>query len=181
MKRASDIAAVLLLLGTLLAAPLQAAEDGQREPVTIEADGAVFDEQKGQSTYSGHVVVTQGGLQIRADQVTVYAEDDQLSRIVASGEPVRFRQRREGEEDILGEARRLDYRVEGERETLLLEDQAWLSQGGNRFSGQRIDYDLQQERITAAQGKDGSQRVRVVIQPKEKKPADGKPAGEAGR
>lgn len=175
MNRLTDIATAILLLAAVLLAPpvLAAASDDRRQPVTIEADGAVFDEQKGQSIYTGHVVITQAGMQIRADRVTVSTEDDELSRIVATGEPVRFRERREGEEEILGEARKLDY--DAGSEVLLLIDQAWLSQGGNRFSGQRIEYDRQRERIQASQGEDGSQRVRVTIQPKSKgdSPTDG--------
>ena len=181
MNRLTDLAAaVLLIAAAVLAPPLLAATDDRRQPVTIEADGAVFDEQKGQSVYTGHVVITQAGMQIRADRVTVYTEDDELSRIVAEGEPVRFRERREGEKEILGEARRLDYRVTEQRETLLLLDQAWLSQGGNRFSGQRIEYDMDSERIQAAQGKDGSQRVRVTIVPKSKDKAKAEPADTPG-
>ncbi len=173
MKRHTDIGAALcLLLGALLTAAVTAAET-QRQPVTIEADSAVFDERQGQSTYSGHVVITQGGMQIRADEVTVYLADEKLKRIVARGEPVRFRQQREGEKEILGEARRLDYLADEER--LLLQDQAWLTQGGNRFSGQRIEYDMPRERVTAAQGEDGSQRVRVTIQPKAGSPRDDRP------
>ncbi len=173
MQRLTDIKTGLLLACWLLAAPALSADEGQREPVTIEADSAVFDERQGQSTYTGHVVITQGGMQVRADEVTVYIEGEALKRIVARGEPVRFRQRREGEKEILGEARRLDYRADDEH--LLLQDQAWLTQGGNRFSGQRIEYDMRQERVRAAQGKDGGQRVRVTIQPKSKSPP---PAGE---
>jgi len=169
MKRLTDIKIVLLLASLLLAAPLQAADEARREPVTIEADSAVFDERQGQSIYTGHVVITQGGMQIRADKVTVYTEEDALQRIVATGEPVRFRQQREGKKEIHGEARRLDYRADDEH--LLLQDQAWLTQGGNRFSGQRIEYDMLRERVTAAQAEDGSQRVKVTIQPKAKSPS----------
>ena len=170
MHRLTDIQTGLLLACTLLlAAPVLAADKAQREPVTIEADSAMLDERKGQSIYTGHVIITQGGLQIHADEVTVYTEEDALQRIVASGEPARFRRQRAGEKEIHGEARRLDYRAAGEH--LLLQDQAWLTQGGNRFSGQRIEYDMPRERVTAAQAEDGSQRVRVTIQPKAKSPS----------
>jgi len=75
----------------------------------------------------------------------------------------------EGEETITGEARRLDYDAVAER--LLLLDQAWLAQGGNRVSGKRIDYDTRSERVDASQGENGGQRVRVTIQPRgESKP-----------
>lgn len=168
MQRLTDIKTGLLLACWLLIAPVLSADEGQREPVTIEADSAVFDERQGQSIYTGHVVITQGGMQIRADEVTVYTKENELKRIVARGEPVRFRRQREGEKEILGEARRLDYHADTEH--LLLQDRAWLTQGGNRFSGQRIEYDMPRERVSAAQGEDGSQRVRVTIQPKPKAP-----------
>lgn len=169
-EKALRISSGLLLGCTLLmAAPLLAADKAQREPVTIEAGNSMIDMRKGQSIYTGHVVITQGGMQIHADKVTVYTEEDELKRIVASGEPVRFRQQRKGEKEIHGEARRLDYQANDEH--LLLQNQAWLTQGGNRFSGQRIEYDMLRERVTAAQAEDGSQRVKVTIQPKTQSPS----------
>ncbi len=153
-----------LCLALLVAGPVVAAPP---PPVTIEADHAVFEEQSGRSTYTGHVRVTRDGLEILADTVSVVTgEDGALQRVLAEGTPVKFRQQREGEAPIEGEARRLDYDAINER--LLLLDAAWLAQGGNRVSGQRIDYDTRSERVTAAKGTDGKQRVRVTIQPRDK-------------
>lgn len=154
--------AVLLLL--LPIAVVLAAETGPRAPISIEADSAVFDEMKGLSIYTGNVIITQAGLEIRADKVTVFSANQQLQRLAARGEPVHFRQRRAGSEDILGEARELDYDIDSEQ--LLLQDQAWFTQGKSRFSGQRIEYDLRKKRVTANQAADGSQRVKVTLQPK---------------
>lgn len=172
--RINALAGLVLASAGLFCTPANAAADAPREPITIEADGAVLDERKGESIYTGNVIITQGGMQIRAHEVTMYSEEGELQRVVATGRPVHFRMQREGEEDLLGEAQRLDYTTSNEH--LLLQEQAWLTQGKNRFSGQRIEYDMQQERVTAAQAKDGSQRVKVTIQPRDKaktSPADG--------
>ncbi len=159
----------LLLTATLLLAtnlPAIADEASSRAPISIEANSAVFDERQGHSIYTGNVIITQAGLEIRADKVTVFNKNKQLQRLEARGEPVYFRQHRAGAEDILGEARQLDYNIDNER--LLLQDKAWFTQGKSRFSGQRIEYDMLKKRVTATQGKDGSQRVRVTLQPKAK-------------
>ncbi len=165
-QRTNTFSGLLLTVLSLLCSPALAADATAREPITIEANGAVFDERKGESIYTGNVIITQGGMQIRAHEVTLYSKDGELQRIVAVGKPVHFKMQREGEEDVLGEAQRLDYTTGNEH--LLLQEKAWFTQGKNRFSGQRIEYDMQQERVTAAQGKNGSQRVRVTIHPKDK-------------
>ena len=150
-----------LLLGLL--ATTSGVADTPPAPVTIEADGAVFDERRGESTYTGNVIITRAGMQIRAHQVTLYNDGKRLQRLLASGEPVRFRLQREGQGDLNGAAQHLEYTLDDER--LLLQGQAWVSQGQNRFSGQRIDYDMRRERVIARQAEDGSQRVQVTIQP----------------
>ncbi|NOX76334.1 MAG: lipopolysaccharide transport periplasmic protein LptA [Gammaproteobacteria bacterium] len=154
-----------------------AAEDPRGEdiqqPVTIEADSAEISERLGQSTYTGNVLLRQGGIELRADRITVFAEQGELRRITASGEPLRFQQLREAEGDVRGSSQRLEYDAISKR-LLLLED-ARLSQGENRFSGNRIEYDPETRRVLAS-GRNGEGspeqpggRVQVILQPR--KPA----------
>ncbi|MDH5325528.1 MAG: lipopolysaccharide transport periplasmic protein LptA [Gammaproteobacteria bacterium] len=140
-----------------------AAKD-KMQPITIEADRATLDEKKGVSTYSGHVLLTQGGIKINADTLIVHSDKGDLSHVTAIGSPVRYVQ--EGKinsENIKGEANTMEYFAREKR--LLLLENARLTQGGNAFSGNRIDYDTQKEVVTAAVDESGQQRVQVTIQP----------------
>lgn len=140
------------------------------KPITIEADRATLDEKQGVSTYTGHVLLTQGGIKINADTLIVHSKKGELSHVTAVGKPVRYVQKGQvTNEDILGEANTMEYFAKEKR--LLLLENAKLTQGGNAFSGNRIDYDTQKEVVTAAVSESGEQRVQVTIQPK---PSDGK-------
>lgn len=133
--------------------------------ITIEADRARLSEKEGTSTYSGHVVLTQGNIKITADSVIVHQEKGQLTHITALGAPVKYYQQGETAElDIHGQANTMEYFAIEQRLQLL--DDARLSQGGNSFSGNQIDYDTQREVVTATVSESGTQRVQVTIQPK---------------
>ena len=63
---------------------LSAAEP-DRSPINIQADRAMVSELEGLSIYSGHVVISQGTLQILADEVRLTSFDNRLTTIVAVG------------------------------------------------------------------------------------------------
>jgi len=148
---------ILLATGSLA----MAAKD---DPITIEADRATLSEKQGVSTYTGNVVLTQAGIKITADEVIVHHENGRLTHVTATGAPVRyFQQGEEGREDIHGEAMTMEYFAVEQR--LLLLNSAKLSQGGNAFSGNRIQYDTQREVVTAGVSESGEERVQVTIQP----------------
>lgn len=159
----------ILLLGCLWLLALSALAKEERLPTTIEADQAEIDDRKGVSTYSGNVIVTQGKIRVEADLLTVTTREGELLRIQAEGEPVRFQQTRENEETIRGRSLELDYDAQTERVLLLKNAELW--QDNNHFSGERIQYDLQQKRVLANGGEQqqGQQkkRVQVTIQPKQ--------------
>lgn len=151
-------AAMLFTLGVNMA---QAAKD---DPITIEADRATLSEKQGVSTYTGNVVLTQGGIKITADKVIVHHDSGELTHVTALGTPVQYYQQGESpEKDIHGEAKTMEYFADEQR--LLLVDSAKLTQGGNAFSGNRIEYDTQREVVTAAVAESGEERVQVTIQP----------------
>jgi lipopolysaccharide export system protein LptA len=146
-------------------------------PITIEADRATINEKEGVSTYSGHVVLTQGVIKVTADNVTVHQEKGQLTHITAKGNPVKYFQQGEtAERDIHGQANTMEYFATEQR--LKLIDNAKLSQGGNSFAGNQIDYDTQREVVTATVSKSGKQRVQVTIQPKTLKVPEPPPKGK---
>lgn len=163
-----------LLLGALLALPTLAAalESDRQQPIQVQADRVEMDNRSGVSTYRGNVILDQGSLHMEADLLIVYRATAELDRIEAEGRPVRFRQRPEGATaDVEGEALRLEYRAAEDR--LLLQGAAWVQQGGDRFSGERIQYDTVLSRVQASGQDNGSGRVHAIIQPRsegEKKP-----------
>ncbi len=158
---------VLLLAWLLLfppAAPAQ--ESDRRQPVQIEADRLEIDQARGTSHYQGAVILRQGSLRLEADSLWVYSQDRRLSRVIAQGQPARLRQRPDGtEQAIEAEALRIEYTTDDG--LLIFSGAAELRQGGNRFRGQRIEYDSRARRVRASGDTtdEGHGRIQVIIQP----------------
>ncbi|MEE8379825.1 MAG: lipopolysaccharide transport periplasmic protein LptA, partial [Gammaproteobacteria bacterium] len=129
----------------LLCVPLAiASTEDTKQPITIESDRAVLDERKQISIYTGNVILKQGGVEVKANTITVYAKEGRLHRVVAEGDPVHYQQQQKDSEDIRGVSQRMEYETETNRVQLLGDAELW--QGGNRFIGKRIQYDPGQEK-----------------------------------
>jgi len=185
----------LLLLIASLGSVAFAGTDDTQEPIHIEADQAEIQELQGVMTYTGHVLLKQGGIEVRADTVVVYSKEGEVQRITAQGQPVHYLQKQPQNNDttkeIKGVSQRMEYRASDKRLLLLGNAEFW--QGENRFSGNRIQYDPETQRVIANAGDDAGAgatsqpgakppRVTVTIQPKKKTPLEtenlpqGKPA-----
>ena len=146
MCRKSDSRAcwLVILLATFLSMAMpdiaSAKQEDSQQPITIEADKAKVDEKQGLSTYTGNVLLRQGSIQIKSDELHVYSKGGALEKLVATGKPVIYLQAGNAEKgDIVGEAYTMEY-FANEGKLILLEN-AKLSQGQNMFSGNRIAYD----------------------------------------
>lgn len=144
-----------------------ASSEDTKQSITIEADRAVLDEKKQTSTYTGNVILKQGGIEVKADIITVYSREGRLQRVIAEGDPVHYKQQQKKDDDIRGVSQRMEYESESNRVLLLGGAELW--QGGNRFSGKRIQYDPEQEKVIATGGansaENGAQRVKIILQP----------------
>ncbi len=168
---------LLLLMSAVFSALALASNDDSQPPVHIEADRAEIDEVLGVMTYTGHVVVRQGGIEMRADTVVVYSTEGELQRITAQGQPAHYLQQRADGKTVKGSSQRMEYNANSKQVLLLGKAQFW--QGGNRFSGNRIQYDPDAERVIAnggAANKTGEQqRVTVTLQPRPKRSPNSPP------
>jgi lipopolysaccharide export system protein LptA len=162
----------LLFFPLLVALSLPAfAEKADREkPVHLEADNVTLDDIKKISVFEGNVLLTQGTLMLRADRVEAKQNGDGLQNVSARGNPVNFRQKRDGvDEYIEGFASQVDY--DSVQSVLLLTGNARLRKGGDEIRGSQISYDAKTEfyKVIGQQGAAGpSSRVRVIIRPKPK-------------
>jgi lipopolysaccharide export system protein LptA len=152
--------AILLLLG--VAGPLAAAPAGidARAPISIEADRASIDEPSGVAVYRGGVVLVQGGLKLRAEELTVEVRDGRAVKAVALGKPALLDQAATPQQEAShAEASKMTFLIEQDR--MLLDDRASLRQGGRLFQGAHIDYDVVNRRVNASGGENS--RVLLVL------------------
>ncbi|PCI20819.1 MAG: lipopolysaccharide transport periplasmic protein LptA [Piscirickettsiaceae bacterium] len=157
----------LLLILFIVSPPLWALSSDKNQPVEVEADNFNLDDAKKITTYSGHVIITQGSMQIKADKVTILGSRGNTEKVIAIGNPVKFKQQPEdGQGLIRGEAQRFEYLVT--KDTLTLINKATLWQNGNTFASDRIVYDSKRSIIKAGDNSSGSKRVKITLQPAKK-------------
>lgn len=171
----------LLTLASLafLTAPVHAEKADRDKPTNLEADSVHVDDQTQTQTFEGNVQLSKGTLVIRADRIVVTQDADGFQRGVATstGGPLpHFRQKREGlDEYIEGEAERIEH--DSKNEKTEFHSRAWVRSGLDEVHGQFISYDGKTENYVVTNGPNGTRaqpgsgdRVRAVIQPRDKKP-----------
>jgi lipopolysaccharide export system protein LptA len=166
------------VLGAALLAPPAHAEKADRDkPVNLEADTVTLDDIRKISVYQGNVVLRQGTMMLRADQVQVTQNAEGLDKVSATGRPVAFRQKLDGREEYIdGFADRIEY--DSITSQLELIGQARLRRGADELRGAQISYNANTEFYKVV-GQPGAQtpsgRVRAVIRPK---PRTAQPAAQ---
>ncbi len=157
----------LLLAFTLsLSSLAHALPTDQDEPIYVEADSANIDEAKGITRYTGSVIITQGSMVLKGETVDLLrGNDDTINQIISKGAPAYFEQRPQLDQEITyATGSTLDYTVSSQ--LLLITGDAKVTQGGDEFTGAKINYDMANSKVKAFSNESGSQRVKMVLQPK---------------
>jgi lipopolysaccharide export system protein LptA len=164
---------LLLLSGAAGALP-----EDRDKPIQLEADRGQWDQRAGTSFYEGNVVITQGTLNVKADTATVYMKDDRFQRIDAAGKPVAIRYKPSADKEEL-HATSLNAQYDAIREIIILTNNAKVTQAGDTFTGDYIEYELKTDMVRAKSEK-GS-RIQIILQPKSERTPTGAPTGPAGQ
>jgi len=167
------IAAIALV--ALASAP--SAETGDREkPINYSADRGDLNYETKLGKLDGNVVLTQGTITVRADRLTFKQNADNSMQVTAFGNPVSFRQKRDGVDEYYeGFAQRVEY--DGARDQLELHDRALLKRGADEIRSNFISYNAKTELFkaegrpdtpaAAASDNGPGARVRGQFQPRE--------------
>ncbi len=173
MTRRDTLCAAMLPLVLLLALGLaphgaRAEKADSDKPTQIEADRMSADETRRLNIFDGNVVLTKGTLTVHADRIVVRQDADGYQQSVATGDPVRFKQRQDPKDGepagwVQGEAQRIE--IDDRKSTVELFEKAWVKRDGDIVQGEHIFVDQRADFFSATAGKDGG-RVRATIQPK---------------
>jgi lipopolysaccharide export system protein LptA len=175
---------VLLPLCLLCGQPL--AEKADRgKPIHVESDRVTVDDVKQLSVFDGSVVLTQGTMMLRGDRMEVRQDKEGFKQGTVWGKRAYFRQKRDGvDEWIEGWAERIEYDSRADKVQLFVK--AALKRGDDDVLGDYISYDATTEFFQvigggakAASDNNPDGRVRTVIQPKTKPPAQAAPPAKA--
>lgn len=162
---------MLVFCLTLLPLPATFGADDTVAPIHIEADRMISQEQDNSVVFIGNVDARQGGITIRADEMTVfYTQSDKTKGKSSTSQVKKLVCKKNVEitqDDWLGTGNRMDYLAK-ERKVILSGDaKAW--QGQNMVSGKTIIYYLDDKRSIVEQDKTKSGRVKAVIHPESDK------------
>ena len=192
--RDSLVPAACVALGLMLccAMPASAEKADREKKIDFQGDtgGGNADTKTGELV--GHVIITQGTMTIQADRITFKQNADNSLSAIAYGNPVRFREKRDGADDYYeGYAQRIAY--DGEKRFIELFENALLKKTGDEIRSNYITYSAATEKFTAEGRPDAKPpgpgdsplgaRVRGTFQPRsddktDKSAAKGKDAKE---
>lgn len=165
--------ALCILPGIVYALP------GDRDqPIHITADKAVRDELKGVTIYSGNVHLVQGSMELDADKLTIYHNEDVADEIIAEGKPAKMRQQPEVDKGLVhAHAEVITYYKYEDK--VHLKTDARIEREGAVVDGDAIDYFIAKQLITAESDQSREDaKVVVVIPPSVHKESDSEDAGE---
>lgn len=136
------------------------------EPVLIDANSVTFNKSQGKAVYQGNVTIKQGTLEIRAASIEINAPNNKIISIVATGFPLTVQQRMDSGKLAKGSAKQMQYLVDKKR--LILNGNAVLSQGNDKFSSNHIEFSTLTGALKAGNKKNNKSRVHAVFYPTNK-------------
>ena len=162
---------LLLLFTFLLSSNAYALSSDKNKPMTIEADSVEIDEKKGLTVYRGNIDVRQGTLHVTGDTLVIEKENGEVKVVTVVGKPATYKQRPDNKpEDVKAKARKLQ--VYPKRDLVRLERDARVTQEGNIYTGNIIEYNNRNDIIkmkgnigATDTGKKQTGRIRMTIQP----------------
>lgn len=167
-------ARLVLLLPLLLPMAVHALSSDSKQPLLIESDDMVFDENKGETVYNGNVKATQGSLEVTGDKMIVSQPKGEPSQMIMVGKPARLKQSPDGGgADNHGLGDRLDYFPDSG--ILVLNGNAMTWQGAtpenseHTVKSDHIEYDTKNAIYKAGTPKSAHHRVHVRVLPKDAK------------
>ncbi len=148
-----------------------ALESDFKENIVIDAANQQLDINSNTLTFSGKVEVSQGSLLMTSEQLQVIKganpEQDQ-DVLIATGSPAHYQQELDNGAILTASANQIHYRVDDR--ILTLSGNAQISQQGSQVSGDKIEYNLNLQKLVASSEQTSGNRVRTVLTPKSDEP-----------
>ena len=156
----------LIILITLFFTSLAfALPEDAKQPIEIEAKSVTVDETTGFNEFSGNAEVKQGSLLLFAELIQVQTNNDGVETMIAKGtleKPAKYIQSQENQGRFIeATATLITYNVnEG---MIFLVGNAHLVQGFDSFSGDSLNYDINNDKVVVKGSEDGTERVKFKI------------------
>jgi len=135
------------------------------KPIEIEAESVVVDESTGFNQFMGDAIVTQGSLVLSAELIEVQTSDEEVGSMVAKGsqqKPAKYTQSQPNQARFI-EASAIEITYDVEKGIVFLIGDAHLVQGFDSFSGETLEYDINNDKVFVKGSEDGVKRVKFKI------------------
>ena len=160
---------ILIMSLTVISPDSWALTSDLKQPVKIDASSVTFNKAKGYAIYEGGVSIVQGTLKIKASKIEIFAPNNAINKIIATGSPVTFEQKMDDGKWAKGKANSVRYLIKEKK--IALAGNATLTQDKDTFSSSYIQYSTKTGELKAgnAKGKDANKkstgRVRAIFYP----------------
>jgi len=156
---------LLILLMVFVTSLVLALPEDANQPIEIEAQSVVVDETTGFNEFSGDAEVRQGSLLLLAELIQVQTENEEVVTVLAKGsleKPAKYIQSQENQARFVeATATLITYDVD--EGMIFLVGNAHLIQGFDSFSGDRLSYDINNDKVVVKGSEDGTERVKFKI------------------
>jgi len=156
---------LLILLTAFVASLVFALPEDSKQPIEIEAYSVIVDETTGFNEFSGNAEVRQGSLLLLAELIQVQTDNEEVVSMIAKGsleKPAKYTQSQENQARFIeATATLITYDVDAGM--IFLEGNANLIQGFDYFSGDTLNYDINNDKVIVKGSEDGTERVKFKI------------------
>ena len=156
---------LIILIALFFTSFAFALPEDAKQPIEIEAKSVTVDETTGFNEFSGNAEVKQGSLLLFAELIQVQTNSDGVETMIAKGtleKPAKYIQSQENQARFIeATATLITYNVnEG---MIFLVGNAHLVQGFDSFSGDSLNYDINNDKVVVKGSEDGTERVKFKI------------------
>ena len=160
---------ISLIVMTGLPAVSYAGKEDFSKTIEIASQQSFLDRIAKRSVYRGNVLITQGTLELKAEEMQIDASNGADREVfVATGTPAQYSQQQENGTMVHARANKIEYHRE--TRTLSLEGNAEVEQNSSSVKGNSIVFNMELEQIMAQGQNQGDGRVITILQPENKKP-----------
>ena len=156
---------LLILLIAFAASLVFALPEDSKQPIEIEAQSVVVDETTGFNEFSGDAEVRQGSMLLFAELIQVQTDNEEVVSVIAKGsreKPAKYTQSQENQARFIqATATQITYDVD--EGMIYLVGNAYLVQGFDSFSGDTLNYDVNNDKVVVKGSEDGTERVKFKI------------------
>ena len=163
-KSLAGFAGAALLVLALMPAGALARTSDRNKPMDIDAGRSDYSMDDSRPTVlSGGVIITQGTLEIRADQAVITTRDGEPARAVLTGSPVTLKQELDDGKLMDAVANKVDYDLK--TEIVVFTGGVNIRQPSGSIAGERVVYNMRTGQVQGG-GQGANDRVKIRIMPK---------------